>query len=174
MSYQRPKFTSSVYGGLTRPVMQDMQRAGDVIRDQAGAEAITWANRERMSARSVSMGLVELVSATAIGGAAYRWNYTVRLWHPAGAGGITLPGTDSRFTYSNAINLRELHNTATRVDGVTINAAPTDQFGAVGAVFSGGTWSNGELLAKVQLFVVYDTAGAAWPYFDRPNPYRCV
>jgi hypothetical protein len=173
VSYQRPKFTQGVYGGLTRPVMQDMQRAGDVIRDQAGGDAIAWANTRRMEGNSVSMGLVEITGATLISGASYRWNYSVKLWHPAGAGGITLPSTDSRFTYTNALNLRELYNTATLVDGVTVNATPTDQFGPVGSYFTGGAWAT-QYSARVQLFVVYNTAGAAWPYFDRPNPYRCI
>jgi hypothetical protein len=59
--------------------MQDMQRAGDVIRDQAGADAIAWANTRRMEGNSVSMGLVEITGATLISGASYRWNYSVKL-----------------------------------------------------------------------------------------------
>ena len=31
-----------------------------------------------------------------------------------------------------------------------------------------------DLLAKVIVYVAMDTAGNAFPFIDRPNPYRCI
>lgn len=176
MATQQPIFTRNFYGGLNRFVMNDWSQAASAVRENS--QGIAHAQRSAFAGQVVSVGLCQIVSATAIAGAGYRWTYSVKLWHPpplTGAG-ITVAATDDRFTYASCINLREYHNTPTLVDCVTVAALPADQFGPVGYVFQGGAWTlpEGGGNAKVEVHVVYDTGGNAYAYFDRPNPYRCI
>ena len=41
-------------------------------------------------------------------------------------------------------------------------------------VTSGSAWTTTALEAKVMVYVVYDSYGKAYPFFDRPNPIRCT
>lgn len=172
MSWNRPIFNQGI-AGANRAVVNNWTAGSAVALDNR--DAMRWARQEMAAGSVVTMGLCEILSATLITGAAYRWKYTTRLWFPPPltGSGVTV-GTDLTFSYTDCINLREYHNTATRVDGVAVNATPTDQFGPVGAVYSGGSWNLSELLAKVIVYVAMDTAGNAFPFIDRPNPYRCI
>jgi hypothetical protein len=172
MSWTRPIFNEGIAGANRAVVNSWTQGAATAIDNR---DTLRWARREMGAGQIVTMGLCEVRNASAIAGAGYRWTYTVRLWFPPPltGSGVTV-GTDLTFDYTNCINLREYHNTATRVDGVAVNATPADQFGPVGSQYSGGNWTTSELSAKVLVHVVMDTAGNAFPFFDRPNPYRCI
>ena len=174
MAWQNPIFNGNLYGGLTRFAMNGFAQTQRI--NTASAAGIKFAQGEAFRKPSVTVGLVELITATLY--APNRWTYSVKMWHPTpiGGGGITLPTNDKAFTYAAAINLREWHNTLNIVDGMNISAAPAATIGPVGSQFSTVTdsWPLTELSAKVELHVCYDSSGDFFPYFDRPNPVRCV
>ena len=144
----------------------------------ANSEGVTFSQAQVFERAPTKSVLVTLESATAISGAANRWTYAVKIWFPTpvAGGGITLPTGDKSGTYAAAINLREWHNTSTLVDGMNISIAPAATVGPVGSIYDSGTasWPTGQLSAKVELHVCYDSSGAVFAYFDRPNPIRCT
>ena len=144
----------------------------------ANSEGVTFSQAQVFERAPTKSVLVTLESATAISGANNRWTYAVKIWFPTpvAGGGITLPTGDKSGTYAAAINLREWHNTSTLVDGMNISIAPAATVGPVGSIYDSGTasWPTGQLSAKVELHVCYDSSGAVFAYFDRPNPIRCT
>lgn len=144
----------------------------------ANSEGVTFSQAQVFDRAPTKSVLVTLETATAISGAANRWTYAVKIWFPTpvAGGGITLPTGDKSGTYAAAINLREWHNTSTIVDGMNISIAPAATVGPVGSIYDSGTasWPTGQLSAKVELHVCYDSSGAVFAYFDRPNPIRCT
>jgi hypothetical protein len=144
----------------------------------ANSEGVTFSQAQAFAKAPTKSVLVTLETATAISGAANRWTYAVKIWFPTpvAGGGITLPTGDKSGTYAAAINLREWHNTSTLVDGMNISIAPAATVGPVGSIYDSGTasWPTGQLSAKVELHVCYDSSGAVFAYFDRPNPLRCT
>jgi hypothetical protein len=132
-------------------------------------DGIVWAQQQLVQPTVVASGLCSIKSATSL--AANRWTYTIELWSPPATGGIAVPA-DERFNYANARNLREEFNTATDIDGMDISTPPAT-IGPVGSIYTGGAWTISSLKARVYVWVVYDSAGTAVPFFDRPNPIRC-
>jgi hypothetical protein len=176
MAFQNPIFNGNLYGGLTRFAMNGFAQTQRVAT--ANAAGIKFAQSEAFAKAPTKSVLVSLESATAISGAANRWTYAVKIWFPTPVTGtgITVPTNDKSGTYAAAINLREWHNTSTLVDGMNISIAPAATIGPVGSIYNSGTgsWSTGELSAKVELHVCNDSSGAVFAYFDRPNPLRCT
>jgi hypothetical protein len=174
MAFQNPIFNGNLYGGLTRFAMNGFAQTQRVAT--ANAAGIKYAQAEAFAKAPNKSVLVTLESATLI--AANRWTYAVKIWFPTpiGGGGITLPTNDKSGTYEAAINLREMHNTSTIVDGMNISTAPAATAGPVGSIYSTNTasWPTTQLSAKVELHVCYDSSGAVFAYFDRPNPIRCT
>ena len=176
MAFQNPIFNGNLYGGLTRFAMNGFAQTQRVAT--ANAAGIKFAQAEAFNKAPTKSVLVTLESATAISGAANRWTYAVKIRFPTpvAGGGITLPTGDKSGTYAAAINLREWHNSPTLVDGMNISIAPAATVGPVGSIYDSGTasWPTGQLSAKVELHVCYDSSGAVFAYFDRPNPIRCT
>jgi hypothetical protein len=176
MAFQNPIFNGNLYGGLTRFAMNGFAQTQRVAT--ANAAGIKFAQGEAFAKAPTKSVLVTLESATAISGAANRWTYAVKIWFPTPVTGtgITVPTNDKSGTYAAAINLREWHNTSTLVDGMNISIAPAATVGPVGSIYDSGTasWPTGQLSAKVELHVCYDSSGAVFAYFDRPNPLRCT
>ena len=174
MAFKNPIFNGNLYGGLTRFAMNGFAQTQRVAT--ANAAGIKFAQAEAFAKAPNKSVLVTLESATLI--AANRWTYAVKIWFPTpiGGGGITLPTNDKSGTYEAAINLREMHNTSTIVDGMNISTAPAATAGPVGSIYSTNTasWPTTQLSAKVELHVCYDSSGAVFAYFDRPNPIRCT
>jgi hypothetical protein len=176
MAIHNPVFTSNLYGGLSRHAMNSFAQA--VRQVNANSEGVTFSQAQVFERAPTKSVLVTLETATAISGAANRWTYAVKIWFPTpvAGGGITVPTGDKSGTYAAAINLREWHNTSTIVDGMNISIAPAATVGPVGSIYDSGTasWPTGQLSAKVELHVCYDSSGAVFAYFDRPNPIRCT
>ena len=176
MAIHNPVFTSNLYGGLSRHAMNSFAQA--VRQVNANSEGVTFSQAQVFERAPTKSVLVTLETATAISGAANRWTYAVKIWFPTpvAGGGITLPTGDKSGTYAAAINLREWHNTSTLVDGMNISTAPAATVGPVGSIYNTGTasWPTTQLSAKVELHVCYDSSGAVFAYFDRPNPIRCT
>jgi hypothetical protein len=174
MAFQNPIFNGNLYGGLTRFAMNGFAQTQRVAT--ANAAGIKFAQAEAFNKAPTKSVLVTLETATLY--SANRWTYSVKIFFPTpiGGGGITLPTNDKSGTYAAAINLREYHNTSTLVDGMNISIAPAATVGPVGSIYDSGTasWPTGQLSAKVELHVCYDSSGAVFAYFDRPNPIRCT
>ena len=174
MAWQNPIFNGNMYGGLTRFAMNGFAQTQRVAT--ANAAGIKFAQGEAFNKAPTKSVLVTLETATLY--SANRWTYAVKIWFPTpiGGGGITLPTNDKSGTYAAAVNLREWHNTSTLVDGMNISTAPAATVGPVGSIYSTNTasWPTTELSAKVELHVCYDSSGAVFAYFDRPNPIRCT
>ena len=174
MAFQNPIFNGNLYGGLTRFAMNGFAQTQRVAT--ANAAGIKFAQAEAFNKAPTKSVLVTLETATLY--SANRWTYAVKIWFPTpvAGGGITLPTNDLSGTYAAAINLREWHNTSTLVDGMNISIAPAATVGPVGSIYDSGTasWPTGQLSAKVELHVCYDSSGAVFAYFDRPNPIRCT
>ena len=174
MAWQNPIFNGNMYGGLTRFAMNGFAQTQRVAT--ANAAGIKFAQGEAFNKAPTKSVLVTLETATLY--SANRWTYAVKIWFPTpiGGGGITLPTNDKSGTYAAAVNLREWHNTSTLVDGMNISTAPVATAGPVGSIYSTNTasWPTTELSAKVELHVCYDSSGAVFAYFDRPNPIRCT
>ena len=174
MAWQNPIFNGNLYGGLTRYAMNGFAQTQRVAT--ANAAGIKFAQSEAFAKAPTKSVLVSINTATLY--AANRWTYAVKIWFPTpiGGGGITVPTNDLSGTYAAAVNLREWHNTPTIVDGMNISTAPAATIGPVGSTYNTGTasWPTTELSAKVELHVCYDSSGAVFAYFDRPNPLRCT
>jgi hypothetical protein len=174
MAWQNPIFNGNLYGGLTRYAMNGFAQTQRVAT--ANAAGIKFAQGEAFNKAPTKSVLVTINTATLY--AANRWTYAVKIWFPTpiGGGGITVPTNDLSGTYAAAVNLREWHNTPTIVDGMNISTAPAATIGPVGSTYNTGTasWPTTELSAKVELHVCYDSSGAVFAYFDRPNPLRCT
>ena len=174
MAFQNPIFNGNLYGGLTRFAMNGFAQTQRVAT--ANAAGIKFAQAEAFNKAPTKSVLVTLETATLY--SANRWTYAVKIWFPTpiGGGGITLPTNDKSGTYAAAVNLREWHNTSTLVDGMNISTAPAATAGPVGSIYNTNTasWPTTELSAKVELHVCYDSSGAVFAYFDRPNPIRCT
>ena len=174
MAWQNPIFNGNLYGGLTRYAMNGFAQTQRVAT--ANAAGIKFAQGEAFNKAPTKSVLVSINTATLY--AANRWTYAVQIWFPTpiGGGGITVPTNDLSGTYAAAVNLREWHNTPTIVDGMNISTAPAATIGPVGSTYNTGTasWPTTELSAKVELHVCYDSSGAVFAYFDRPNPLRCT
>jgi hypothetical protein len=169
MSTNRPNFARGLFGSANRIVCNRWSEATELVMRNAQGMALS--QGMVVPSEIVELGLVTISSATAL--AANRWTYTVAQWFPPPltGTGVTVPN-NQRMTYTEAINLREWHNTATIVDGMDITA-PASTIGPVGSKWNGSAWPTSSLEAKVMLYVVRNTAGAAQPVFDRPNPIRC-
>lgn len=171
MTYKRPIFSQGLFGKANNEVCNLWTESAVAVRENA--EGIAWAQRQLVRGSVQNEALCELLSATLI--SPNRWSYTLRLFVPPGTGSVVSYGSDSRWNYSNALNLREWHNTATVVDGTDVNIPPST-FGPVGSHWDNSApgWVTTGLEAKVHVRVVYTTSGTALAYFDRPNPFRCT
>lgn len=167
MTWHRPNFRNGLMGAANRYVSNAWTDSSITV--QQHRDGIEWAQSQLVQGSIVAQSLCTVKSATSIG--ANKWSYTIELFSPTGTGGITV-GSDERFNYSNARNLREEFNTSTVVDGMDITS-PAATVGPVGSVYTGGAWPVTSLQARVYVWVVYDSVGTAVPFFDRPNPIRC-
>jgi len=170
MSWQRPIFERGI-PGANRSVVNTWMRGSAAAVDNA--DVLRWGRAEMAAGSVVTLGLCKVKSASLI--SPNRWAYTVEHWFPPPLTGTGItPQSDLTFSYANVQNLREYHNIATRVDGMDITN-PAVIVGPVGSVWNGTGFGTveGELKAKVNVYVVYALDGSAWPYFDRPNPVAC-
>ena len=173
MTYMDPIFSQGLMGKANRHVCNAWTDAARFA--QGSAEAVNWAQQQAKRPLVMARALCEIVSATTVPGKFNQWNYVVRLWTPpppSGIGGYT-PPTDSWFTTSFCKNLREYYNDASNVDGMSLTS-PAATIGPVGSHWNGTVWTTTLLEAHAEVSIVYDTAGAAYFYFDRPNPMRCT
>ena len=172
MTTHRPRFNQGLFGKANRFVTNGWTDAANAVaQHQQGLE---WASLQLVQPQVAAQFLCSVLNATAIVGAGNRWTYEIELWYPpspTGASGVPAP-TDKRFSFTNAYNLREWFNTASVVDGMP-TTSPNIVVGPVGSVWNGTSFPTTNLSANLVAYVTADLSGAAFAYFDRPNPVRC-
>jgi hypothetical protein len=175
MTYLDPIFSQGLFGKANFAVCNQWSDAARFSK--ASADAVSWAQTQAQKPLSMARALCQVTAATVIPGTSNRWNYTISLWvppSPSGASGLT-PPTDAWFSVTNCKNIREDYNTSTLADGMDLTS-PAASIGPVGSRWSSSTssWVTTELLAHVDVSIFVDRSGAAYYYFDRPNPIRCT
>lgn len=173
MTFARPIFNQGVGGKANRIVTNAWTDAAEMVSRHA--EGLQWASSQLLQRHVSSMELCQVLSATPIGSGTNRWTYSIKLWtppSPTGATGVSAPN-DDRFTFATAYNLREWHNSSSSVDGMP-SGPPTITVGPVGSTWTGTGFPTTNLAAKLMAWCVHDLSGAAFAYFDRPNPVYCV
>lgn len=173
MTYMDPIFAAGkgLFGQANSSVCNGWTDAARFAK--ASGEAVQWAQMQASKPLSATRALCQIVSAVLITGKNNQWNYQVKLWTPpAASGGLTQP-TDTWFSTDTCKNLREYYNDASTVDGMSLTT-PAATIGPVGSHWNGTVWTTTLLEANVDVTIFRDTAGAAYYYFDRPNPMRCT
>lgn len=174
MSYQRPIFTTGLYGKANHVVMNGMVEAVETVGDYRGA--LEWA-RQQLAEDPQTMRSFPavLTSAASMGAGTYRWTYSGSRAVFLSSGSPQVESiNDSTDGFSGAYNLRELFNQTNPIDGMNPTANPEVTVGPVGATYtSTNTWSVTSLKAVVIMYVTLDKQGNVFRFFDRPNPVRC-
>jgi hypothetical protein len=171
MSNQRPIFNSGLYGKANRTVMNAFMESADTLSVNQGA--IDWAYRASMPEAFTTRTFLARIQTASVITASARWSYSgteavllsASPWHE------NVSGTE--YNFSGALNIRELFNSSTLVDGMDISS-PASTIGPVGSSWSGTAWTTGSLAAVVVMTVAYTKTGGISYYFDRPNPIRCT
>lgn len=166
MSFQAPIFESGLFGKANRFVCNSWTQSSQLVSENA--EGLEWAQGQMHRGRVPERWLARVTKATALG--SDRWLYdfeAVVLTPQHGAQAVT--GSFGKGT--GAINLREIGNNGTTVDGSPKPSGAT--IGPVGSSWSGSAWSL-TLSGHVQMNLVYDSTGAAAWWFSEPNPVRCA
>lgn len=171
MTYLSPIWSKGLFGKANFQVCNGWTQAATATSSHR--QGMEWASKQIVRGTVIAQALCTVNSAVAWTGTTNRWRYNVQLWVPDSfvAGGISQPA-DSRFSYTECVNIREWHNTAGLADCNDLSAPPAS-IGPVGSRYAGGAWPTTNLDAKVHVWVVYDRKGLVFPYFDRPNPLRC-
>lgn len=166
MSYQQPIFDSGLFGKANRFVVNGWTDAAVAVSEHA--EGLRWAQEQVRRATVQTRFLAKITAATVL--ATNRWTYDGGgLEITSGRAPAAAGGTFGTFT--GAINLRELRNTGSTVDGSPILAGTS--IGPVGSSYSGTAWSTTALEGYVEITAAYDSSGGLLYWFDCPNPSRC-
>lgn len=168
MTYFDPIFSGGIFGKANAAVCNSWTDAARFASDSQ--EPMRWALTQSRKSLVVARATCTITAASLVG--ANKWEYTISLWTPTGSGGLTPNASDQWFTATNCRNLREVFNDGSTVDGMDISSPPAT-IGPVGSSFISGSWIVSNLKAVAEVSIIYDTAGKAYPYFDRPNPIRC-
>lgn len=165
MTFQAPIFNSGLIGKANEFVCNAWTDASRSV--SANAEGIEWAQRQVLRQDVPERWLAKLTAATQI--AANRWSYDfVQFAIDQSNLSVVVDGTFG--TGSGAINLRELANTATTVDGSALNGST---IGPVGSKVYNGNWMMNNLEGFVEMHSAYKTDGSVLFWFSSPNPVNC-
>lgn len=166
MSYQQPIFDSGLFGKANRFVVNGWTEAAVSVSEHS--EGMRWAQDQVKRAQVQTRYLAKITTATVL--AVNRWRYDgVALEITSAAGPSVASGTFG--TFAGAINLRELRNDGSTIDGSPIPAGAS--IGPVGSTYSGAAWSTSGLAGYVEMVVAYDSSGGLLYWFDCINPSRC-
>jgi len=167
MSYQAPIFESGLFGKANRFVCNGWTQSAQAV--SANAEGIEWAQRQVVQGSVPERWLAKLTAATSI--APDRWIYT---FEPFGITANREPAALLSSTWgkgTTAINLRELRNDGSQVDG---SPKPSgSSIGPVGSTYGASGWTTSQLTGYVEMNLDYTTSGGVLYWFSEPNPVRC-
>lgn len=168
MSYQTPIFESGLFGKANRFVCNGWTESAQAVA--ANAQGLEWAQQQVVQGSVPDRWLAKLTAAFSI--STDRWVYT---FEPIAINSGNQPV--QLFTFSTwgkgqgAINLRELRNDGSQVDG---SPKPTgSSIGPVGSLYVSNAWTTSNLSGYVQIHLDYTTSGGVLFWFSEPNPVRC-
>lgn len=167
MSKHDPIFQRQINGAASREWANRLTQAGGLVDE---SRTLLEDGLMRMFQGGIPVcWLAKGTAASAISGASNRWTYDGQVLIIDG----TSPDTtsDQFGVFAGAINIRELRNTSTHVDGSEIPTGAS--IGPVGSVYSGGAWTTSSLAGYFQLHASYKKDGSVLFWFDAPNPMRC-
>lgn len=166
MTYQAPIFESGLFGKANAFVCNSWTEAARAYGNYA--EGIDWAQREMMAGKVMTRFLAKITSASII--STNRWSYS---FVPFSVDSSHAPQiVDGDFaTGSGALNLREIVNTSTVVDGSPVDASV--EIGPFGSTYQGTSWSE-QLNGYAEVVVSHRTDGSVLFWFSEQNPSRCV
>lgn len=174
MSYQRPIFNSGLYGKANASVMNGFVDSAEAVF--FNEEGLRWAQRQVVQGELQLTFLAKLTAATVL--LPNRWEYVFEPFVIHTAAAFRVPTTLTAGTWGSstgdattkAVNLRELRNTATVIDGSALPGGAS--IGPVGSVYAGG-WATTSLEGYVFMHVDTDKQGNLVHWFDAPNPIDC-
>ncbi len=177
MSFQRPIFNKGLFGRANVSVCNLWTDSAEVVAQNT--EGIAWATQQLVRGRIEESWLARLTEAVQIG--PYRWKYrfepfTIDLSNNLAVATNLQPGTfgstlDTEH-HHYAFNIRELRNTADKLDGSLLNLGTSA--GPVGSTYIGNDqWTLAGLQGYVHLHLEYDAQGKTLYWFDCPNPIEC-
>jgi hypothetical protein len=167
MSHQQPIFEQGLFGKANGFVCNAWTESSNIV--SMHEEGIAWAQAQVRAGSIETRFLAKLTAATPI--SANRWLYSgVALAITAAHGPTGITGSFGTFTL-NAINLRELRNTASAADGSPLPSGAS--IGPVGSTWANSAWSTTVLEGYCEVTAAHDTSGGVFHWFDCPNPTRC-
>jgi hypothetical protein len=167
MTYQDPIFERGLFGKANAFVVNAWGNAARAASDYA--EGMEWAQRQVVSGAVTETWLAKCTTATLL--APNRWRYAFEDFDITSAA-APLTNSNTFGEGTQAINIRELRNTAGAIDGTPIPTGAT--VGPVGSVWNGTAWTTTNLEGYVWMHATYDTTGGTLFWFDTPNPVRCA
>lgn len=167
MSIQDPIFQRQINGFASREWANRTTHAADMVH---GSTTLLELGQMQLFQDGLpAVWLAKITAASAIGGASNRWTYDGVVLVIDGTSPDTTSDEYGKFT--GALNIRELRNDSTKIDGTEIPAGAS--VGPVGSVYSGGAWTTSSLAGYVAMHASYKKDGSVLFWFDAPNPSRC-
>jgi len=165
-SEQVPIFESGLFGKANSIVCNSWTDAARIVAENA--EGIRWAQSQVVGGHITTRFLAKITSATAL--AANRWLYSGTAMQLTSTNATSVP-TGSFGTFSAAVNIRELRNTATLADGTLLDTA---SIGPVGSEYVDDAWKLTGLEGYVEMVADYNSSGGLVYWFDCVNPSVCT
>ena len=166
MTFQAPIFNSGLFGKANEFVCNAWTEASRAVSESA--EGMEWAQQQAKQVRLPDTWLAKVTAATSIGN--NRWTYDFSPFAiDASHAVVSVSGTFG--TGSGAINIRELRNTTTALDGSPLPAGAT--VGPFGSTWSGSAWSTTSLAGYCKMHADYRSDGSVLFWFSELNPTRC-
>ena len=177
MSYQAPIFESGLFGKANRFVCNGWTQSAQTVAQHA--EGIEWAQQQLIKPDIPTRWLALITQATYL--YPNRWSYTFEPFAIDTMVGVipmtsvplvTQPAGDKKWGVGQgAINLRELDNTSSIIDGSPLPSGAS--IGPVGSRDVNGTWLLVGLRGHVEINMDYRTDGQVLYWFSSPNPVKC-
>lgn len=164
----RPVLTRNVIGSLTRETTQLMIDGAALAMDNA--PAIDAAKQLLLPGQTAMRFLAKFTAATAMGGTYNRYLYTGEPMMIDYAHDPQLL-TDSWGEITDAINISELRNTETELDGTPLPDGATA--GPFGSSWTGSAWTTSGLNGYAECCATFRDDGTLLFWFDKQLPIRC-
>ena len=166
MTFQAPIFNSGLFGKANEFVCNAWTEASRSV--SASAEGIEWAQRQVAKSDLPDRWLAKVTAASSAG--TNKWTYTFEPF-VIDSGGAPASVSGTWGTGTGAINIRELRNSGSEIDGSPIPAGAS--IGPFGSTWSGTAWSTTSLSGYTEMHSDYRSDGSVLFWFDGINPTRC-
>lgn len=166
VTYQNPIFEKGLFGAANESVCNWWTETSRIVSENT--EGIRWAQQQVVGGHVTTRFLAKITSATLL--APNRWLYSGTAFQITSTYATSVP-SGSFGTFSSAVNIRELRNTATLADGSLLDSAT---IGPVGSEYVDDAWSLTGLAGYVEMVADYNSSGGLVYWFDCANPSACT